>query len=447
MSRDVSIRLESQILRCRIYFMDKGEVMKNLFSGFIVKGSYDTVSEQLKDSLKREPHTISVLATNAEFDVIFRRNAGRNNTRNNATVFYPRNSPIAQGNTVFYRNKFWIALNQEELESDAYLRSDLTQCNIFMDRLVNRQNVAGVWYGDMISINGFANDIQSLTVISGNVISLQNGRLNIIAEDNFCSRQVKLDDVFKLAGNWMKNVGIYFLNGMAHMAFEITTAPTTIETNTPRLDAVVHSVIEQYQYDAVDLFSPIMTVATSSGATDYIVRNATLQIESLTPDIFGWDEGTGKWVAKAEGHAELVCTWLEYGLTADVSFDVEPYIPPQPYMQVTWSGVPEIRAGGSAKPATITVYDGNDIDITSQCSFTFVHSSSASASPSFVNGDTATAPSGNQLRWFFNSSNTYSLRAGSGVIILSVVSVTVNATHPTLGLISDKFDWTVVPLF
>jgi hypothetical protein len=275
-------------------------------------------------------------------------------------------------------------------------------------------------------------------------ISLQGGRLTIIAEDNFCSRQIRVDNVFNLAGNWMRNVGIYYLNGLAHMAFEMTTTPVTIEINTPRLEIAVHSVIELYQYRDIDLFRPIMTVATSSGATDFIVRNATLHIESFNPDIFDWDEDIGRWVAKAQGHVELACTWLEYGLTTGISFDVEPFTPPPPHMLVTWSGLPEIRNGGSAKPATITVYSGDDTDITSQCEFTFEHSFTTTTT--FVNGATTTAPSGNQFRWFFTAPNTYSLRAGA-VTIGSTVSVTVNAMHPIHGLISHTFSWLVVPLW
>jgi hypothetical protein len=402
---------------------------------------YNTVNEMLLNTFKREPRIIHIVSSGSDIEVIFRRNRNTNSTRNNTTIFYPRAAPIAQGNIVLFKDKHWLVLNREEIESEHYLCSDMTQCNIFIQALINRQQVGGAtgdWWADEIAVNGYGSDNQGLSV-SGSVISIVGGRFNIITEDNAYTRAISTNDRFGMIGGWYSVLDVYFINGMAHIALERIMTPPDAETFSSRLESIVYMIHEGYKYDAHELFRPIITATTNTGSTDFIIRNATLKIESSDPDIFGWDEDEGKWIAKQKGHVQLLCTWMEHGLTYDIAIDIYEYIPRPSTIVITASN-PSIPPSAN-RIFSARFINGQGDDVTDEVTMQWSVTRPGTAT---IIANMDTAPTGNRIHWHNQAGDHWRINVRTGNTVPINVSgdwlfVTASATHPIHGFAEGTF--------
>jgi len=412
-----------------------------------MNGTYDVVQEQFKNTCERENKPVKVVTTGEEYNVVFRRNRNTNTTKNHATIFYPKEyEGMKQGRLLLFRNKFFLLMNQEEIENDVYFRSDIVQCNCVLNTLVNKTSQSGTWYADEIVVNAFSSDMKSNATIDGNVISVLGGKFDLMAEDNVQTRLIQPSDLFSEFGGTFRVDGIYFLEGFARIALE--RGMDNLFSMQPLLLINPVQLMEGYEYDLLDVVSPVMRYFNVSGntATDYVIRNSTIEIISSDLSIADYNPETNKIETYSSGSVTFTVKWIEHGISVSETLEVEGYEAPQPYAIITYSGVPEIKQSGSAKTFTVTVFDGYDNDITSQVAANWIITCT-NATTVVANQSTSASPNGNRVHWYTNASNTVSLRAGTSAVIGSFVGVTFYADDVNYGHIETNLRVEIVPLW
>jgi hypothetical protein len=297
-----------------------------------MNGSYDPVREQLMDCYKREGKFVTVKATGNKNKVIFRRSQNKNTPKNHTTIFYfIDNTEIRKGSLLFFRDKYFLVLNQEEVENDNYYRSDIVQCNGVLGALLNKtQDASSTWYADELALPVFGDSMLSVSLNSSSVITTLGGSIAVITEDNEMSRLIQPDDEFDQWGKWGHRTvsNILFMNDLAYLWLERsvddTLDPSTYKlTGVPKNDLTVNSI-----HNFTDIFQPI--VSDSSTSRDYIIKNATLDIQSSDESIATIDYETRQITFHAEGNVELSCYWVEHNLSINIAIEVLGELPVAP---------------------------------------------------------------------------------------------------------------------
>lgn len=409
-----------------------------------MNGTYNVVREQFKDTWRRENKSVKVMATGDVYDVVFRRNKNNTTTKNHSTIFYPKaDKEMKQGRLLLFRNKFFLIMNQEELENDVYYRSDLVQTNCVLEALLNKSQLSGRWYADELVINSFSSDMRSTASINGSVITTLGGRLELLAEDNAYTRLISPDDNFIEFGGTYEVDNIYFLEGFARISLKQTQSSGNT-TQTHILNVVQGEFFEDYEYSLSDFILPVIREFNGVTATDYIIRNSMIDVVSSDESIAKYNKDTGMIETYTEGSVTLDFTWVEHGITESLIVDVAAYAPPPPYAIISWTGLAEIRQGGSNKIITVNFSDpdGSNINDASVIQWQF----SSSAGTNFVNS--AAAPTAANINWSVQTPpNIIRVQAGSNVAIGSIVTIRAFMNHPVYGLIEDTVQMEIVDLW
>lgn len=162
---------------------------------------YDTVNSAFADALKREGRVITSYLDNTPYNVLFRRNSDRNKLQDTTTIYYSADSGVRCGQLLKYKDKTYLTINQESAENDTYLKSDMFQTNAMLNFISG---------GMEFSVPAYAYDINNALALSNNTLSIVNGNIQLIAENNSTTRALNINDFFyALGGYWQINYLIY----------------------------------------------------------------------------------------------------------------------------------------------------------------------------------------------------------------------------------------------
>lgn len=298
---------------------------------------YDTVSNSLTEALKREGKVIYDGMNNTPINVIFRRNSDKNNTTDRVSIFYPIQENIKQGQILNYKNNSYIALNQETAENDIYYKSDLLKINTTINMIAGSEE---------ISIKCYAGNLQSVNLITSEVISVVGGTLSLIAEDNEQSRKLDINNTFIALGATWKIVNLIYKTGICYIYVERTQDSGTAVNYTL-------SIVANDEYNVED--TAILTATAMADTT--VITNATITWKS-SDDTIATITNDGQLTCLAEGTVTITATWQEHDITETKVLTISEAAPVvQNIATITYTGSPEIKSGGSAKTFTANFTD------------------------------------------------------------------------------------------
>lgn len=251
---------------------------------------YTPLETVFRDTLAREGKTVTVYTSNKNFQAFFRKNNDENNIEDRIFLFYNTLAPVEQGNLIKSGRKTYLILNRETEENSCYYKSSAIACNGVIT--LNDHTVKG--------IPCYAASVKNANGTTGQVITIINGSMEFITEDNLKSRKLDINNTFNEFGRTWQIKNLYYKDGMAHIIAEVTGNEVPKEN----LDIKI---------DGVKLYAHVGDVAKYY-ATVYlnksIAETATIEWKSNNEEIATIDQD-GTVLFKSSGTVYFTARWVE----------------------------------------------------------------------------------------------------------------------------------------
>ena len=298
---------------------------------------------QFERSMKREGKTVTTYTGGTEFRAFFRTREEHENQRESIIMYYDVTAPVRPGTLIMMGYGVFLALNRETVENDIYYKSTLIKCNgVFNENTGKIHNVP--FYSD---------NMKSSVSIGNSTISMLNGNLELITEENSLSKQIDINQHFNEFGRTFRVTNKYIMDGIVHLITEVEADQGTDFVYTIQVDGLSNSSV--YVGSIIQL-----------EATPYINGNAT------TGATFDWKssdnsiatvDGTGKISCISEGSAKITVTWKEKDVSESINIIVlsekDSHTPVYNYKI---SGNTSLKFGYT-RTYTLNITDENDNDV------------------------------------------------------------------------------------
>lgn len=325
----------------------KGTIRNYSSNSDLFEGSYPSATEiQYKRTMEREGKILTTYTDGAKFKAFFRINNDNENQRETIVIYYDVTAPVRPGTLVMYGYGVYLALNRETVENDVYYKSTLVKCNG-----VYNENC-----GAVMNIPFYSDNMKSSVSVGNGTITMLNGNIEIITEENSLSKKIKIDQKFNEFGRTFNVCNLYSMDGILHIIAEVYSNMTPSYTYSIVIDGTPTTSLKTGE-------TVQLTATTYMGET--ISTGATLDWTSSDNTIATVD-GTGLVTCVSEGTAIITCTWVEQDVKETVSINVsdssEPVTPTG--NTYTISGNTNLKNGFS-RTYTLTITDSSGNDITS----------------------------------------------------------------------------------
>lgn len=301
---------------------------------------------QFERTMKREGRIVTTYTGGTEFRAFFRTRDEHENQRETIIMYYGVTAPVRPGTLVMVGYGVFLALNRETIENDVYYKSTMIRCNgVFNENSGKIHNVP--FYSD---------NLKSSVSIGNSVLSMLNGNLELITEENSLSKQIDIGQCFNEFNRTFEVTNKYTMDGIVHLIAEVRAGQKADFVYTIQIDGLLNSSV------------PVNSVIQLE-ATPYINDNpttgATLDWKSSDNSIATVDV-TGKISGISEGEAQIIITWVEKNVSETISITVVnadvPVIPESTY-KCNITGNTNLKNGyRRTYTVTFTDKDGNVMD-------------------------------------------------------------------------------------
>lgn len=172
----------------------------------------DTLKNVFDATMQREGITATAFSSGISFDCFFRRLSDGLNQRSTMTMFYAFGSPIHAGSIVEINGKNYICLNCETVENSVYKKSAVVECN----GTISTENA------NVMDLPFYGAGAESAFPSGNNMLSIIDGKAEIITEDCQASRKLEINDKFNAWGRTWLLKNIFVVNGIVTLNVEVT---------------------------------------------------------------------------------------------------------------------------------------------------------------------------------------------------------------------------------
>ena len=270
---------------------------------------------QFERTMKREGRIIRTYTGGTEFRAFVRTRDEHENQKECVIMYYDVNAPVRPGTLVMVGYGVFLALNRETTENDVYYKSVMVKCNgVFNENT-----------GIVHNVPFYCSNLKSSVSVGNNVITMLNGNLELITEENSLSKQIDIGQCFNEFGRTFEITNKYTMDGIVHLIAEVRA--------NQEADFIYTIQIGGHHNESVPVNSVIQL-----GATPYVNSNptigATLDWKSSDNSIATVD-GTGKISGISEGEVQISVTWIEKNISETINITVVnaymPVIPESTY--------------------------------------------------------------------------------------------------------------------
>ena len=189
---------------------------------------------QFERTMRREGKTVTTYTGGTKFRAFFRTRDEHENQRETIIMYYDVTSPVRPGTLVMMGYGVFLALNRETVENDIYYKSTLIKCNgVFNENTGKIQNVPF-----------YADNMKSSVSVGNNTISMLNGNIEAITEENSLSKQIDINQRFNEFGRTFRVTNKYTIDGIVHFVAEVEADQKTDFVGTSQIDELPNSSIE-----------------------------------------------------------------------------------------------------------------------------------------------------------------------------------------------------------
>lgn len=172
----------------------------------------NTVLTQFKRTMNREGEFVSTYTGGREFKAFFRTRNDNGSQKESIIMYYDVNAPMRPGMLVVYGHGVFLALNKETIGNDVYYKSTLVKCNgVFSDN-------SGC---ETLNIPFYSGSMKSGLPTGNQTISVINGNIELIMEENSLTKKIRINDTFNEFGRTFKVVNQYIVDGIVHLLADV----------------------------------------------------------------------------------------------------------------------------------------------------------------------------------------------------------------------------------
>ncbi|MDE7201006.1 MAG: Ig-like domain-containing protein [Lachnospiraceae bacterium] len=252
---------------------------------------YSPLESVFEATMQREGRLLTTYSSGTEFRAFFRIRNDIENQRETIVIYYDVTAPVHSGTLVRIGNEVFLALNKETVENDVYYKSTLIKCN----GIYNENN------GMIHSIPFYSDNMKSSVSVGNNIISMLNGNVELLMEENSLTKQIQINDFFNEFNRTFKVTNKYTIDGITHLIAEVQADQKPNVVFSVEIDGLSSYVAE-----------PNTTIQLT--ATPYInggiTTGATFDWTSSDNSIAKVDN-TGKVTFISEGEVEITVVWME----------------------------------------------------------------------------------------------------------------------------------------
>lgn len=257
---------------------------------------------QFERSMKREGKIITTYTGGTEFRAFFRTRDEHENQRETIIMYYDVTAPVRPGTLVMVGYGVFLALNRETTENDIYYKSTLIKCNgIFNENT-----------GIVHNVPFYCSNLKSSVSVGNNVITMLNGNLELLTEENLLSKQIDIHQCFNEFGRTFKITNKYTMDGIVHLIAEVRADQKANFVYTIQIDGLLNSSVPVNSVIQLEA-TPYINDNPTTGATFEWVSsdNSIATVDSM-----------GKVNCLSEGTAKITVTWKERGVSESVNIIV-----------------------------------------------------------------------------------------------------------------------------
>ena len=160
------------------------------------------LNDIFRQSMQCEHKTITVQETGEQFKCFFRKSNDNINRRDTMTMFYDVDAPVEVGALLLYGGNTYLTLNKETAENDVYFKSAIIRTN----GAINTHSLS------VIGLPFYGDNVNNATSTNTTNISLIDGNIEVMTEDNEESRALKVDDLFNEWGRTWKITNLFYID-------------------------------------------------------------------------------------------------------------------------------------------------------------------------------------------------------------------------------------------
>lgn len=305
---------------------------------------YNVNKRQFNSTLKREKITVTDYWDNTKtYDVFFRRDKRGTTPQGKLRFYYAQSTPITTGTIFLLKGVPYLVISQDGIESDVYYTSMAVKCDTSFDVYMNKK-----YYRVPCAVIS-----DKFTLTHGSVISMVSGSVTVYTTDNQYSEAIEINDGYENFGGYYEVGNRFFNNGLAYIYMERTTKPADTWSLT---------------YDGVNAFditgTEIYQLSYTAIKNNRVIDEPTITYTSSDESIATVDS-TGLMTILDGGTVTITATWTDGNntqCTTVMSITEEPVSTVRG--EITASSY-SIKVAGSYKTMTLTLYNENDEDVTS----------------------------------------------------------------------------------
>lgn len=162
---------------------------------------------QFEIVLNREGQIVYNMNANKEEKVFFRKMANSSTAQDKISIYYASNSSINKGDIIKFNKFYYLVMNQNYPENEAYRNSYCVKCNTVWDLFGNKVPLTTTELSSPNPTGSFAKQV--------------NGTLSFMTtETEMWHNQIGVDDCFHDFGGCYKLINKFFLEGICYLYFE-----------------------------------------------------------------------------------------------------------------------------------------------------------------------------------------------------------------------------------
>lgn len=298
---------------------------------------------QFERTMQREGKIITTYTGGTEFRAFFRTRDEHENQRETIIMYYDVTAPVRPGTLVMVGYGVFLALNRETTENDIYYKSTLIKCNgVFNENT-----------GIVHNVPFYAGNLKSSVSVGNNVITMLNGNIELITEENSLSKQIDICQTFNEFGRTFEVTNKYTMDGITHLIAEVRANQEADFIYTIQIDGLLNSSVP---------VNSVIQLEAMPYVNDNPTTGATLEWKSSDNSIATVD-GTGKIRGISEGEVQINVVWVEKNVSETINITVvNDYVPEFTY-KCDISGRTDLKNGYKRTyTVTFTDKDGNNVD-------------------------------------------------------------------------------------
>lgn len=253
------------------------------------------LNDIFRQSMQREHKTITVQETGEQFKCFFRKSNDNINRRDTMTMFYDVDAPVEVGALLLYGGNTYLTLNKETAENDVYFKSAIIRTN----GAINTHSLS------VIGLPFYGDNVNNATSTNTTNISLIDGNIEVMTEDNEESRALKVDDLFNEWGRTWKISNLFYIDGICHIVLEVNANVT------PKYNYnLILSTLASYNVVPEDTAS----ISATAYCNEIEMTKATIIYSSSNTEVATIDS-SGNISYLADGEVYFTATWQEQNIS------------------------------------------------------------------------------------------------------------------------------------